>query len=70
MLSRAEQYTVGLFREALNLAHAEGDAPTLYSRVYELNTGIIHLYQYHDFEHEVVFNLADELAKGSPRPVR
>jgi hypothetical protein len=32
--------------------------------VYELNTGTIHLYLYHDFEHEVVLHLADELAKG------
>jgi hypothetical protein len=64
MLSRADYYSVELFRKALEVAHAEGDYPTLYSQVYELNTGKIHLYQYHDFEHEVVLVLADELAKG------
>ncbi|HTP08174.1 MAG TPA: hypothetical protein VMP08_07985, partial [Anaerolineae bacterium] len=64
MLSQADHYTVELFRQALDVAHAEGDFPTLYSQVYELNTGIIHLYQFHDFQHEVVLNLADELAKG------
>ena len=64
MLANADTYTVELFRDALDVAHAEGDYPTIYSQVYELNTGIIHLYQYHDFEHEVVLNLAEELAKG------
>ena len=64
MLSQADHYTVDLFRRALDVSHQEGYSPTLYSQVYELNTGIIHLYLYHDFEHEVVLNLADELAKG------
>lgn len=63
MLSQADHYSVDLFRQALDAAHQEGNTPTLYSQVYELNTGIIHLYLYHDFEHEVVLNLADELAK-------
>ncbi len=64
MLTNAGQFNVELFRQALIAAHAEGDVPTLYSQVYELNKGLIHLYQFHDFEHEVVLNLADELAKG------
>jgi hypothetical protein len=64
MLSNADHFSVDLFRQALDAAHAEGDYPTIYSQIYELETGIIHLYQYHDFEHEVVLNLADELAKG------
>jgi hypothetical protein len=64
MLSNADRYSVALFRDALDAAHTEGDATTLYSQVYELNSGIIHLYLYHDFQHEVVLNLADELAKG------
>lgn len=64
MLAQADHYDVDLFRRALDAAHAEGDFPTLYSQIYELNTGLIHLYQFHDFQHEVVLNLADELAKG------
>ena len=64
MLSQADRFSVDLFRRALDVAHQEGYSPTLYSQVYELNTGTIHLYQYYDFEHEVVLNLADELAKG------
>jgi hypothetical protein len=64
MLSRADHYSVDLFRRALDVSHQEGFSPTLYSQVYELDTGTIHLYLYHDFEHEVVLRLADELAKG------
>lgn len=64
MLAQADHYTVDLFRRALDAAHQEVDSPTLYSQVYELNTGVIHLYQFYDFEHEVVFDLAEELAKG------
>ena len=64
MLSQADHYSVDLFRRALDASHQEGFSPTLYSQVYELNTGTIHLYLYHDFEHEVVLRLADELAKG------
>ena len=65
MLFQADHYDVELFRQALAAAHAEGDYPTLYSQVYELKTGLIHLYQYHDFEREVVLDLASELAKGA-----
>lgn len=64
MLSQADHYSVDLFRRALDVSHQEGYSPTIYSQVYELNTGTIHLYLYHDFEHEVVLRLADELAKG------
>lgn len=64
MLSSARTYDVDLFRRALDAAHAEGGAPTLYSQVYELQTGKIPLYQYHDFQHEVVLDIASELAKG------
>ena len=64
MLSQADHFSVDLFRRALDASHQEGYSPTLFSQVYELNTGTIHLYLYYDFEHEVVLNLAEELAKG------
>jgi hypothetical protein len=64
LLAEPIPYSVELFRQALELSHSDGPTPTLYSQVYELNTGIIHLYLYHDFEHEVIIDLAEELAKG------
>jgi len=64
MLSQVDHFSVDLFRQALDVSHQEGYSPTLYSQVYELNTGTIHLYLYHDFEHEVVLHLDEELDKG------
>ncbi len=37
---------------------------TLYTSIYDLNEGIIYLYFYHDFKHEVKFDIKAELAKG------
>jgi hypothetical protein len=37
---------------------------TLLSSLWDLNTGNIHLYFYHDYTHRVSFNLQQELAKG------
>jgi hypothetical protein len=64
MLRAADRYDVDLLRRALDAAHAEGDNPTLYSQIYELDSTTIHLFQYHDFEHAVVLDLAEELARG------
>jgi hypothetical protein len=64
MLRAADRYDVDLLRQALDAAHAEGENPTLYSQIYELDSTTIHLFQYHDFEHVVVLKLAKELAKG------
>ena len=64
MLQAADRYDVDLVRRALDAAHAEGDNPTLYSQIYELDSKTIQLFQYHDFKHAVVIDLAEELAKG------
>ncbi len=37
---------------------------TLLTSIWNLRDGLVNLYFYHDFEHTVQFNLADELAKG------
>jgi hypothetical protein len=68
MFEKAPRYDVELFRQAMDVAHQEGDTPTLYTQVYELDSNTIHLFQFHDFEHEVVLHLDQELAKG-PRTV-
>ena len=41
MLSEADHFSVDLFRRALDASHQEGYSPTLFSQVYELNTGTI-----------------------------
>ena len=37
---------------------------TFFSTLFEPDQGRVHLYFYHDFEHPVVFDLQEELAKG------
>jgi hypothetical protein len=64
MLAENASYSVDLFRQILDAVHQEGDFPTQYSQVYDLKNGLIYLYQFHDFEHVVVINIAEELAKG------
>lgn len=37
---------------------------TLYTSIYDLEKGIVHLYFFHDFQQRVSFNLKEELKKG------
>lgn len=57
-------FDVELFRQVLDATHQEGDYPTQYSNIYDLNAGIMYLYLFHDFEQVVEINLAEELALG------
>jgi hypothetical protein len=65
MLAGASEYTVDLFRDILAAASFEGAFPTLYSNIYDLKTRTIYLYNFHDFDHVVVWQLDEELAKGA-----
>jgi hypothetical protein len=64
MFDKADTLSVDLFRDILNATHQEGDVNTLYSTIYDLKQGLIYLYYFHDFDHVVILNLKDELAKG------
>jgi hypothetical protein len=64
MLEHADHFSVELIRDVLDATHQEGAAETLYSTVYELSRGIIHLYYFHDFDTQVTFDVRAELAKG------
>jgi hypothetical protein len=63
-LSQAGSYSPTLFRQILDATHQDGYVQTVYSQVYDLRQGLIYLYLFHDYDHAVVLNLADELAKG------
>ena len=65
MLAEAGEATVDLCRKVLAATHQETPAATLYSNVYDLKQGIVHLYHFHDFENVVVVDLAAELRKGA-----
>lgn len=64
MFRREGSLSVDLFRRTLDATHQEGTAHTLYSTIYDLKRGLIYIYYFHDFDHVVVMNLEEELAKG------
>ncbi|TAH18994.1 MAG: linear amide C-N hydrolase [Cytophagales bacterium] len=50
--------------DTMSVNRAKVGDGTLYTSVYDLDEGLIHLYFYHDFSKLVTFNLKEELAKG------
>jgi len=64
MLSGSDEFTVDLCERVLDAVHADGQAATLYSNVYDLKRGLVHLYHFHDFENAVVIDVAEELKRG------
>lgn len=65
ILDGAEQVSVDLCRRALAATAQEIGAPTLYSNVFDLKAGRMHLYNFHNFEDVRVFDLEEELKKGA-----
>jgi len=49
----------------LDAGHQVGEFPTLYSNVYDLKKGQVHLFYYHNYQEEVVLDLQEELKKGA-----
>jgi hypothetical protein len=64
MLADADTLSVDLMREVMEATHQEGTVNTVYSTVYDLQAGVIHLYYFNDFTTEVTFNLREELVQG------
>jgi len=52
-------------KDLLEVAHQEGDYPTLYSNIYDLKRKTIYLYNFHNYKEEVAINLEDALKKGT-----
>jgi tetratricopeptide (TPR) repeat protein len=64
MLKKAPAVSLELVRAVLSATHQEGQYPTVYSNICDLRNGILYLYNFHDFEEVVEFNLEAELKKG------
>ena len=64
MLKNAEDVSLDLVRAVLSATHQEGQYPTVYSNICDLRNGILYLYNFHNFEEVVVFDLEEELKKG------
>jgi HEAT repeat protein/protein-S-isoprenylcysteine O-methyltransferase Ste14 len=67
MLSEAKSLSVDLIREVLEKTHQEGGGLTVYSNIYDLKKGLIHVYNLRNFKEAVVLDLAEELKKGERR---
>ncbi len=50
--------------DTMSVNRAKVGDGTLYTSIYNLEEGLIHIYFFHDFSKRVTFNLKDELAKG------
>jgi len=64
MLKNADDVSLDLVRAVLSATHQEGQYPTVYSNICDLKNGILYLYNFHNFEEVVRFNLKEELKKG------
>ena len=64
MLKNADDVSLDLVRAVLSATHQEGQYPTVYSNICDLKNGVLYLYNFHNFEEVVEFNLAAELKKG------
>ncbi|MFI5220411.1 MAG: linear amide C-N hydrolase [Bacteroidia bacterium] len=50
--------------DTMSVNRAKVGDGTLYTSIYDLEEGLIHLYFFHDFSKRVTFNLKEELTKG------
>lgn len=64
ILSAAKELSVELIREALEKTRQSGRSRTVYSNVYDLKRGLIHVYNLGDFRKAIVLDLVEELKKG------
>ncbi len=64
MLKNADDVSLDLVRAALSATHQENQYPTVYSNICDLKNGMLYLYNFHNFEEVVQFNLQEELKKG------
>ena len=64
MLENMSELSVERFRDICAATHQEGMYPTIYSYVFDLNAGLIHLYHYYSYDAVVTFDLTKELGLG------
>lgn len=67
ILSEAKELNLDLIRDVLEKTHQENGSLTVYSNIYNLKKGTIHLYSLGNFEEAVIMNLSEELEKGERR---
>jgi len=64
MFEEEEKVSIELIQNILSATHQEGRYPTQYSNIFDLRTGVVHIYYFHDYERVYTINLKRELEKG------
>ena len=65
-IQNEDDLTVKAFQKILEAVHVEGDTNnTLYSNVFDLNTGTVYLYYWHQYGEVITLNVDDEIARGA-----
>ena len=64
MLASSQEISTDLFRSICDAVHQEGEFPTSLSTVYDVTSGNLYVYYFHNYEEVLVFNLYMELARG------
>jgi choloylglycine hydrolase len=64
MMENMTEFSVDYFKSILNATHQELYYQSQYSGVYDLNSGIVYLHHFYDYENMIEFNLEDEFLKG------
>jgi hypothetical protein len=64
MLENMSEASVEYFKGICTATHQEGMYPTIYSYVFDVKTGLIHLYHYYAYDTVVTLNLTEELNLG------
>jgi hypothetical protein len=69
LFENSDTISVGLFRRILNETHMEdyGGSWTLYSNIYNLKTGDVYIYSFHNYDNEVKLNIHEELKRSYRR---
>jgi hypothetical protein len=66
MLNQKKEISVGSLEKVLDAVHyTDCSTCTVYSQICNLQNGVIHFYQQHNFEHPCIINLNIELRKGN-----
>jgi hypothetical protein len=64
LLAHTTKLSVPFFEQLLSRVRQEGSLSTQYSLICDLKRGLIHVYNFHDFEHGYTLDVKQELKKG------
>lgn len=67
LLKETDGNTIDFCKQVLAATHQEGKYPTVYSNIYDLENKLVYVYHFHNYQNEVVIDLAKELIKGARR---